>query len=141
MALHALVRTATGEILYERDDVDPGSGTKPGLKWLPVVESTSGGGPVLVSTVNTVTATEVQRVRTFREKTPAEIDAERAANVSTQLGATPAGRALKQAYEGMFFLAKQSNPSLTLAQFRTAIEGLNAIPEAAFFDWIKGKLS
>jgi hypothetical protein len=140
MPNYALVRIADGTILREESDIDPTVGTKAGLAWLPIEESTTGSGPVIVGTVTTVLADKVTRVTTYRDKTAQEIDAEKASAVSSDLGATPAGRAMKQAFEGLFYLAKLSNPSMTLAQFKAGIENLNAIPDQAFFDWIKGKL-
>jgi hypothetical protein len=146
----ALVRTQTGEIVYERPDANPAAGTDPGLAWWPVVESTVGAGPVASVAVSVVATPvvvdglqfpgQVARVTTLRAKSAQEITDEKAAAVSSNLGVTPQGRAIKQLFEAVFFLAKQSNPGLTLPQFKTAVEGLNAIPEQAFFDWIAGKL-
>lgn len=137
---YALVRLVDGFIIEEKENIDPNVGTKAGLKWLPIEETVAGSGPVTLDVTITIQADKVVKTQNFRQKTAEEISAEKSNLVASELGATPAGRALKQVFEGLFFLAKQNNPSLTLAQFKTGIEGLNAIPDQAFFDWIKGKL-
>lgn len=139
---YALVNA--GVIVREQDDPPPPGAPKAGYAWLPVEVSTVGTGSV-ASTVTTVLADKVTRVTTRREQTAPEIDAAKAATVETQLGLTPAGRALKQAFEALFFIAndvrsRHGQGALTLQQFKTAVEGLNSIPDQAFYDWIKGKL-
>lgn len=144
----ALVRLtpAPAAVIRIERNVELNSGVKPGVTaWRQVFRITSGTGPVFVSEVTTILADRVNITRTVREKTAQEIDAEKLAGVTTDLGANPMGRALKQAYEALFFLAndvrsRHGQAALTPAQFRTAVEGLNAIPDAAFFDWIRTKV-
>lgn len=142
VARAALVRTTPAPEVVVRIEgpVELTSGTRPGFVWREYIEATVGSGPVLASDVTAINPTNVTRTRTFRAQNAGEISAQKLSQVTSDLGANPAGRALKQAFEALFFLARQSNPTLTLAQFRTAVEGLNNIPDDAFFNWIQTKL-
>jgi hypothetical protein len=76
---YALVRTATGEILYERPDANPAWGTDVGLKWLPVLVDTVGtpADPIANPPVQTIFADRIERVTTLRERTPQEAAAQK----------------------------------------------------------------
>lgn len=125
MALHALVRLADSTILYERSDIDPSAGTKPGLVWLPVEVSTVGSGPITSGVVTTVLADKVTRVTTFREKTAEEISADKDAQTTKLAEGVEfelIGKVLFQMVNEIRVLKGQA--TITPAQFKTYLRSL-----------------
>ena len=108
-----------------------------------VEEISSGAGPVLDSTSPpTVVDDHVEIVRTFREKNAQEIadeiDARTAAFSSTDIAKITYGQFL-----GLYAVAKQVIPSLTVQQFSTALDNQFANPAftfAQYVAWAKARL-
>lgn len=146
--IYALVRLATNEIVREQSDIDPNAGTKAGLKWLPIVESRTGPGSILVSVVNTVEAVRVSRVLTFRDKTAAEIDAEKDALVASEVDFA-LGRVMFQITNGLLRAINDDRVArgqaiLTLPQFQAYLTDTRpagqTITAAQFRSFVKGLL-
>jgi hypothetical protein len=146
-----LVNTETGEIVRFANNIEVNEGTAHNRKWLPVVRQTVGNpvtpfvkasAPVILPLTLPITnSSEIIEQITLADKTQGELDAEKLEMVTADLGNTPAGRAIHQAYEAIFSLARLHFPNLTLQQFRDTVEPLDNIPDGPFFDWVRDKLS
>lgn len=117
---------------------------KPGIRWLPVTDvlnNTATNYPAApVVTFSTITAgsTGVTRTTTIADLTGAALSAAKDAQQSQ------ADRyielTLLRFANALFNLAKVDTPSLTLTQFRNAVNAQTDIDQAALRAWIKGLL-
>lgn len=148
----ALIRidpqTQAVTLLQERPDVLAayigvlGAGTKPNNKWVPIRIVNSGSGSVHVSTVDTLTTTEVVRTITRRAPTAQEIDAQSTAAAQDDADVALA-RVMHLLANGLYRALLVQQPGMTPAEFRTFIGGGGAggaplIPLATFVNFIKG---
>jgi len=105
-----------------------------------VVNDTS-TGPDTVTTRSGLSLADgvVSRTTTIRDMTAQEIEDRNTASVVSEADQA-LGKALYLAFNSIYYLARNPhNASLTLAQFKTAIENEanQGISEAAFIDWLR----
>lgn len=145
MAEKAIVRA---DNTLERIDpnIDPNVGLKAGLTLMDV-ERVTVNNATIAYTQSAVTQGVVSGkwriTTTISDKTGAALTAAKADVVSNADRALAAG--LKDAFNALFLLNNQvralnSQSALTLAQFKTAVDGLTSIDQTAFNNWLQSKI-
>ena len=144
MATYALIGPSN-VIVKTRDSsrLDPNAGVRGGYSWR-IIENVTVNNATLAprytksATVQTIEPARVLRTTTITDMTQPEQDAVVAAEADGTAGEA-AGKALLSVFKTLFVLARQINPTLTAAQFKTLVDNATAsttIPEAAFRAWL-----
>ena len=148
ISLHALVRASDNFIKSEalQDDGNLPA-VKSGWAWLPVVKinidnSTLPPRYTVTEKVDTFPGSQVTRTITIRDMNGTELDNIKSQQVSDADLSLAEG--LRLALNGLFLTINTEranrippDPPLTLAQFRTTLEGLSDIDRQGFIDWLK----
>lgn len=128
MTLYALVSPTNEISRYASDsEVNPQVGTKPGWRWLTVVDTSPSFDPALqvrTGPAFAFTSTTVERTWTVRDKTAGELAADADTRKEQQLDAFDA-LALKALFNHENRVrALESKAPITAAQFRAALKAM-----------------